>query len=69
MASRFFTDTISLFDTETTETTPAAAHADKNTSTLQAAVAIGNRSQWLMLVRPQGIMEVGLTSTIWDNVS
>jgi cleavage and polyadenylation specificity factor subunit 1 len=69
MVSHFFTDTIGLFDTETTETTPAAAHTDKNTSTLHAAVAIGNRSQWLVLMRPQGVMEVGLTSTIWDNVS
>ncbi|KAG1848301.1 CPSF A subunit region-domain-containing protein [Suillus subalutaceus] len=58
IAGCFFTDTIGLFDIEATETTPAAAHADKNTSTLQAAVAAGNRSQWLVLVRPQGVMEI-----------
>ncbi|KAG2030510.1 CPSF A subunit region-domain-containing protein [Suillus americanus] len=57
IAGCFFSDTIGLFDIEATETTPAA-HADKNTSTLQAAVAAGNRSQWLLLVRPQGVMEI-----------
>ena len=58
IAGGFFTDTVGLFDVKSTETTPAAGHSDKNTSTLQAAVTAGNRSQWLVLVRPQGVMEV-----------
>lgn len=32
---------------------------DQNvTSTLQAVINAGNKSQWLILIRPQGIMEV-----------
>ena len=39
----------------------ASSSADKNiTSTLQAAVAAGHNSQWLVLIRPQGVMEVRL---------
>ncbi|OJA10745.1 hypothetical protein AZE42_07268 [Rhizopogon vesiculosus] len=58
IAGSFFTDTVGLFDVEATETTPTAGHSDKNTSTLQAAVTAGNRSQWLVLMRPQGVMEI-----------
>lgn len=40
-------------------TVTASGSADKNiTSTLQAAVTAGHNSQWLVLVRPQGVMEV-----------
>ena len=36
-----------------------SSSSDKNvTSTLQAAVAAGHNSQWLVLIRPQGTMEV-----------
>lgn len=37
----------------------ASSSADKNiTSTLQTAVTTGHASQWLVLIRPQGVMEV-----------
>lgn len=40
----------------------ASSSADKNiTSTLQAAVTAGHNSQWLVLIRPQGVMEVRLS--------
>ncbi|KAH7925063.1 hypothetical protein BV22DRAFT_1119797 [Leucogyrophana mollusca] len=54
LAGSFFTDTTGLFEVAANE-----AAADKNvTSTLQAAVTAGNRTQWLVLVRPQSVMEI-----------
>ncbi|KAH0834713.1 CPSF A subunit region-domain-containing protein [Lanmaoa asiatica] len=60
LAGCFYTDTSSVFEMTTTDSTvPASGSVDKNiTSTLQAAVATGHNSQWLVLIRPQGVMEV-----------
>ncbi|PFH48729.1 hypothetical protein AMATHDRAFT_64747 [Amanita thiersii Skay4041] len=48
----FYADSTRLFE----------SHFEGNvngiTSTLQAAVNAGNRSQWLILLRPQGVMEI-----------
>jgi cleavage and polyadenylation specificity factor subunit 1 len=60
-AGCFYTDTSGIFeahvdhDSSTVETNGV----DKTvTSTIQAAVNSEKRSQWLILVRPQGVMEV-----------
>lgn len=59
LAGCFYTDTSGMFEMMTTDGTVAVSNNDKNiTSTLQAAVAAGHNSQWLVLIRPQGIMEV-----------
>ncbi|KAH7882293.1 CPSF A subunit region-domain-containing protein [Phlebopus sp. FC_14] len=60
LAGCFYTDASGLFQaTMTDAAVVASTSADKNvTSTLQAAVTAGNNSQWLVLVRPQGIMEI-----------
>ncbi|KAF8555471.1 hypothetical protein OG21DRAFT_1496241 [Imleria badia] len=58
-AGCFYTDTSSVFEMITTDGTVAASSSDKNvTSTLQAAVTAGHDSQWLVLIRPQGVMEI-----------
>ncbi|KAF9235610.1 CPSF A subunit region-domain-containing protein [Melanogaster broomeanus] len=56
----FYSDTSGAFEMLTTEATAVASNsADKIvTSTLQAAVTAGHSSQWLALIRPQGIMEI-----------
>jgi hypothetical protein len=47
--------------TTTDATVVTSSSADKNvTSTLQAAVTAGHNGQWLVLIRPQGTMEVRL---------
>ncbi|KAF8119582.1 CPSF A subunit region-domain-containing protein [Boletus edulis] len=60
LAGCFYTDITGVFEMTTTDgTVTASSSADKNiTSTLQAAVTAGHNSQWLVLVRPQGIIEI-----------
>ncbi|KAK7059173.1 mRNA cleavage and polyadenylation factor subunit [Paramarasmius palmivorus] len=62
LAGCFFTDTTGLFmGNHHTNVPPPSATSEKNgnvTSTLQAVVSADNRTQWLMLVRPQGVMEI-----------
>ncbi|KAG8216364.1 CPSF A subunit region-domain-containing protein [Butyriboletus roseoflavus] len=60
LAGCFYTDTSNAFEMATTDGTVAASsNADNNiTSTLQAAVTTGHNSQWLVLIRPQGVMEI-----------
>ncbi|KAI6016186.1 CPSF A subunit region-domain-containing protein [Pisolithus marmoratus] len=56
LAGCFFTDSNGILELATTDTAP---DYDRNaTTTLQAAVSAGSHSQWLALVRPQGIMEI-----------
>ncbi|KAF8837869.1 hypothetical protein BDN67DRAFT_972360 [Paxillus ammoniavirescens] len=56
----FYTDTSGIFGMTTTDATVVtSSSADKNvTSTLQAAVTAGHNGQWLVLMRPQGTMEI-----------
>lgn len=54
VAGGFFTDTSGLLQTFVNEQAPA----ENVTSTLQGAMNAGNKSQWLILVRPQGVVEV-----------
>lgn len=60
LAGCFYTDVSGIFEMTTSDGTIAtSSSAEKNiTSTLQAVVAAGYNSQWLVLVRPQGVMEV-----------
>lgn len=60
LAGCFYIDTSGVFEMTTIDgTVVASGSADKNiTSTLQAAVTAGHNSQWLVLIRPQGVMEV-----------
>lgn len=59
LAGCFYTDPSNFFEFVTTDGTTTSANTDKNvTTTLQGAVGAGNHSQWLVLVRPQGTMEV-----------
>lgn len=60
LAGCFYTDSSGVLEMTTTDgTVTASCSADKNiTSTLQAAVTAGYNSQWLVLIRPQGIIEV-----------
>lgn len=60
VAGCFFTDTSGIFETFVNPSMTAAGTngTDSNVTTLQAAVDSGKRSQWLVLVRPQGVMEV-----------
>ncbi|KIK28294.1 hypothetical protein PISMIDRAFT_91657 [Pisolithus microcarpus 441] len=56
LAGCFFTDSNGTFELATTDVAP---NHDRNaTTTLQAVVSAGSHSQWLVLVRPQGIMEI-----------
>lgn len=56
----FFTDSTGIFETRANQDLPAAGTTgvDNTVTTLQAAVNSEKRSQWLILVRPQGVMEV-----------
>lgn len=64
LAGCFFTDSTGLFETRVQNNSAETIHADTNmTSTLHAAVNAGNRSQWLILVRPQGTIEVRVSSS------
>ncbi|KAG9227086.1 hypothetical protein CCMSSC00406_0008286 [Pleurotus cornucopiae] len=57
----FFVDTTGIFSSPNHQPPPSTQVGGKgNTTTLQAAVNAGSHSQWLLLVRPQGVMEVCL---------
>ena len=53
-AGCFYTDTSGIFHAEVNAAAPETA---KNTTTLQAAMNAGTRTQWLILCHPQGVME------------
>ncbi|KAL6299343.1 CPSF A subunit region-domain-containing protein [Sparassis latifolia] len=55
LAGCFFTDTTGVFQSHANM---QAAGTENVTSTLQAAMNAGNRSQWLLLCRPQGAVEI-----------
>lgn len=56
VAGCFFNDTSGVFQSKLNEN---AAAADSNmTSTLQTAMDAGSKTQWLLLCRPQGVLEV-----------
>ncbi|KAH9930484.1 CPSF A subunit region-domain-containing protein [Epithele typhae] len=50
----FYTDTSGVFQSFANSNVPGEAP----TSTLQSAMSAGTRTQWLVLVRPQGVVEV-----------
>ncbi|KAI0754932.1 CPSF A subunit region-domain-containing protein [Daedaleopsis nitida] len=54
LAGYFYTDTSGLFQTLMNEEAPGEAA----TSTLNGAMNPGTKSQWLILVRPQGVVEI-----------
>ncbi|KIM78173.1 hypothetical protein PILCRDRAFT_98438 [Piloderma croceum F 1598] len=61
VAGCFFTDSTGIFEAHANpdSSTVGTNGVDKTvTSTLQAAVNSEKRSQWLILVRPQGVMEI-----------
>lgn len=62
LAGYFYTDTSGLFQTFLNEEVPA----ETPTSTLQGAMNAGSRSQWLVLVRPQGVVEVRAPTLNFD---
>ena len=53
LAGYFYTDTSGLFQTFLNEDAPP-----ETATTLQGAMNAGNKTQWLVLVRPQGVVEV-----------
>ncbi|KAI0687702.1 CPSF A subunit region-domain-containing protein [Cytidiella melzeri] len=56
VAGGFFADTTGIFCSQTNAN---ADDADQNvTSTLQTAMNAGAKTQWLLLVRPQGVLEI-----------
>ncbi|KAI0027906.1 CPSF A subunit region-domain-containing protein [Vararia minispora EC-137] len=54
IAGSFYEDTMGLFQT----TTDRPAETNGDTTTLSGAMAAGQRCQWLVLCRPQGVMEI-----------
>jgi cleavage and polyadenylation specificity factor subunit 1 len=56
LAGCFFSDTSDLFQTQLVN--HGAANATKGVTTAQTSMITESPSQWLVLVRPQGIMEV-----------
>ncbi|TBU39387.1 CPSF A subunit region-domain-containing protein [Dichomitus squalens] len=54
LAGYFYTDTSGLFQTFLNAEAPGEAA----TSTLQGAMNAGNKTHWLTLVRPQGVVEI-----------
>ena len=59
IAGSFFNDTTGIFKTRVNENAPGAnGDAQLATSTLQVAMTAGQKTQWLMLGRPQGVVEV-----------
>ncbi|KAJ2917885.1 hypothetical protein MD484_g2498, partial [Candolleomyces efflorescens] len=55
LAGCFYTDVSGLFEQHYHNEAPSA---DAATATLQAVVNAGAKSQWLLLVRPQGVLEM-----------
>jgi hypothetical protein len=58
LAGCFFSDGTGIFDANLIHNSTAATEKPA-TTTIQAATNTGHPSQWLVLVRPQGVMEVG----------
>jgi cleavage and polyadenylation specificity factor subunit 1 len=59
IAGSFFMDSTGIFKTRANENSPSAnGDAQSATSTLQSAMNAGQKTQWLMLCRPQGVVEV-----------
>ncbi|KAH8992719.1 CPSF A subunit region-domain-containing protein [Lactarius akahatsu] len=59
IAGSFFTDSTGIFKTRVNEHAPSAnGDAQPATSTLQTAMNAGQKTQWLMLCRPQGVVEI-----------
>ncbi|KAF8500474.1 CPSF A subunit region-domain-containing protein [Russula emetica] len=59
IAGSFFNDTTGIFKTRVNENAPAPnGDAQLATSTLQVAMTAGQKTQWLMLCRPQGVVEI-----------
>ena len=54
LAGYFYTDTSGLFQSFVNTEVPA----ETPTSTLPGAMNSGGKSQWLVLARPQGVVEV-----------
>ncbi|KAF8886814.1 CPSF A subunit region-domain-containing protein [Infundibulicybe gibba] len=57
LAGCFYTDSTGILESNL-ESPPAVGGANQPVTASQAAGTTGNRSQWLVLVRPQGIMEI-----------
>lgn len=55
IAGCFYADTSGVFQSKANA---SAEGPEKTVTTLQGAVTAGSKSQWLFLVRPQGVMEV-----------
>jgi hypothetical protein len=58
IAGSFFNDTTGMFKTRVNDNSPGANGDGQATSTLQVAMTAGPKTQWLMLCRPQGVVEV-----------
>ncbi|KAJ6612805.1 CPSF A subunit region-domain-containing protein [Mycena sp. CBHHK59/15] len=56
----FYSDTNGLLDSclESTAVPNSAVSVDKNQTSTVSGVSSGNRSKWLILVRPQGVVEI-----------
>ncbi|KAF9448151.1 hypothetical protein P691DRAFT_801258 [Macrolepiota fuliginosa MF-IS2] len=61
LAGCFFADSTGLFEAQFENQTPTPAGAA--TSTIQAVS--GAKSQWLLLVRPQGVLEIWTLPKLW----
>ena len=59
IAGSFFMDSTGIFKTRVNENGPSSnGDAQPATSTLQSVMNAGQKTQWLMLCRPQGVVEV-----------
>jgi cleavage and polyadenylation specificity factor subunit 1 len=59
IAGSFFMDSTGIFKTRANENGPSAnGDAQSATSTLQSVMNAGQKTQWLMLCRPQGVVEI-----------
>ena len=64
IAGCFYADTSGVFQSKTNA---SAEGPEKTVTTLQSVVTAGTKSQWLVLVRPQGVMEVNSTPVLWSS--
>lgn len=63
IAGSFFNDTTGLFTTRAAKTPDEPSRAS-STTTLQGVMNASEKTQWLMLCRPQGVMEVWVLSLL-----
>ena len=61
IAGSFFNDTNGLFTTRSAAKSPDGSNS---TSTLQGVMNPSEKTQWLMLCRPQGVMEVRVVNNM-----